>query len=129
MSFVSRVLLFFFYFSVDASTFFVSSVLDCSCPFPSDGPWANGVAVRDAVYSASATLDGTTGQLDMIPGTGDTDGAEADGRAINTVTFCAVNLKPHGTLGGRFEVLSTLGGGEMGNTDTESFQVCRKACT
>lgn len=98
-------------------------LLEHSCPFPSDGPWNLGATVRDAVYSASASLTGATGPLTMLPGEGEADGEEADGRDAEITTFCAVNLRPHGTLGGRFELISTLDGGEIGTTGSEGYQV------
>lgn len=54
-------------------------------------------------------------------------GEDDDGRDPGTVTFCAVNLKPHTTLGARFEVISTAGGGSLLDGDEgEGFQV--RAC-
>lgn len=80
--------------------------------------------MRDAIYAVSSTLVGTTGPLTMLAGEGNADGAEADGRDVDTVTFCAVNLRPHASQGGRFEVISTLNGGELGSaSETGGFQV------
>lgn len=92
---------------------------DRSCPFPANGSWADGAVMRDAVLSASATLVGATGPLSMSVGEDD------DGRDIDTVTFCAVNLKPHTSEGARFEVISTLDGGSLQGEDVEGFQVRR----
>lgn len=94
-----------------------------SCPFSPDGPWENGVILRDGVYSASASLVGATGALGMAVGDGETDGAEADGREASTATFCAVNLRPHSTRGGRFEIIGTLDGQELVNSNSTGFQV------
>lgn len=95
------------------------------CPFPPDGPWENGSRVRSAIYTASTSLVGTTGSLGMVAGDGYGGGAVADGREASSVTYCAVNLRPHAVLGGRFESLSTLDGGELGidNTSNDTFQV------
>eukprot|EP00903_Cladosiphon_okamuranus_P006970 g6784.t1 len=87
-----------------------------SCPFPANGPWANGTVMRDAVLSASATLVGATGPLSMSVGEDD------DGRDVDTATFCAVNLRPHASDGARFEVISTLDGGSLENDDGVGFQ-------
>ncbi|CAB1097281.1 unnamed protein product [Ectocarpus sp. CCAP 1310/34] len=90
-------------------------VLD-SCPFPRNGSWADGALMRDSLLSASGTLVGATGPLGMSVGEDD------DGRDVDTVTFCAVNLKPDATHGARFEVISTLDGATLDSEDGEGFQ-------
>ncbi|CAN0134218.1 unnamed protein product, partial [Ectocarpus sp. 13 AM-2016] len=87
-----------------------------SCPFPRNGSWADGSLMRDSLLSASGTLVGATGPLGMSVGEDD------DGRDANTVTFCAVNLKPDATHGARFEVISTLDGATLESEDGEGFQ-------
>ncbi|CAM9847074.1 unnamed protein product, partial [Pylaiella littoralis] len=86
------------------------------CPFPANGSWTDGLVMRDSVLSASTALVGATGPLDMSIGEDD------DGRNVGTVTFCAVNLRPHATQGARFEIISTLDGGMLGSEDGEGFQ-------
>ncbi|CAM9783735.1 unnamed protein product, partial [Ectocarpus sp. 8 AP-2014] len=87
-----------------------------SCPFPRNGSWADGALMRDSLLSASGTLVGATGPLGMSVGEDD------DGRDADTVTFCAVNLKPDATHGARFEVISTLDGATLESEDGEGFQ-------
>ncbi|CAM9847215.1 unnamed protein product [Pylaiella littoralis] len=86
------------------------------CPFPANGSWADGLVMRDSVLSASTALVGATGPLGMSIGEDD------DGRDVGTVTFCAVNLRPHATQGARFEIISTLDGGTLESEDGEGFQ-------
>ncbi|CAN0067177.1 unnamed protein product, partial [Ectocarpus fasciculatus] len=87
-----------------------------SCPFPTNGSWVDGSLMRDSLLSASGTLVGATGPLGMSVGEDD------DGRDADTVTFCAVNLKPDATHGARFEVISTLDGATLESEDGEGFQ-------
>ncbi|CAN0304266.1 unnamed protein product, partial [Laminaria digitata] len=91
------------------------------CPFPVNGPWANGTAVRDALISASSTLTGATGPLTLSLGAGE-EGGGADGRDVDSVTFCAVNLRPHATYGGRFQAISTLDGATLDVKNSAGFQ-------
>ncbi|CAM9901263.1 unnamed protein product, partial [Scytosiphon promiscuus] len=101
-----------------------------SCPFPLEGPWGDGEEMRDSMVSVSSTLVGATGPLgmSMAGGEGGTDDVEEetyfeqDGRDEETVTFCAVNLKPHTTWGARFEVISTLAGETLESEDGAGFQ-------
>lgn len=79
--------------------------------------------MRDAVYAASSSLTGATGALAMSAGTGDVDGADADGREADGVTFCAMNLRPHATQGGRFEILSALDGADLAQNTSAGFEV------
>lgn len=88
-----------------------------SCPFPSDGPWELGATVRDSVFLASKTLTGATGPLSMSVG------EDHDGRDVDTVTFCAVNLRPHTTWGARFETIGALDGGTLEANTADGFQV------
>eukprot|EP00752_Nemacystus_decipiens_P006992 g6271.t1 len=87
-----------------------------SCPFPANGSWADGAVMRDSVLSASTTLVGATGPLGMSVGEDD------NGRNVDTVTFCAVNLKADASEGARFEVMSTLDGGSLESEDGGGFQ-------
>lgn len=89
------------------------------CPFPVNGSWQNGSVVRDSVYTSSATLEGATGLLNMSVGD------VADGRNVDTVTFCAVNLRPHTSWGGRFEVIRMMNGASLEEEDGEGFQVSK----
>ena len=79
--------------------------------------WANGSVVRDSVYTASSTIKGVTGPLNMSVGD------VADGREVDGVTFCAVNLRPHTSQGGRFEVIKTMKGASLAEEDGEGFEV------
>lgn len=98
-------------------SFAITAAAGRSCPFPTNGPWADGAVMRDSVLSTSATLVGATGPLSMSVGEND------DGRDVDTATFCAVNLKPHASQGARFEVISTVDGGSLESDDGEGFQV------
>ena len=74
--------------------------------------------VRDSIITTSSTLEGTTGPLNMSVGDD-----VADGRDVDGVTFCAVNLRPHTSLGGRFEVIRVMNGSSLNEEDGEGFQV------
>ena len=73
--------------------------------------------VRDSVYTASSTMRGVTGPLTMSVGD------VADGREVDGVTFCAVNLRPHTSQGGRFEVIRAMKGASLAEEDGEGFEV------
>lgn len=88
-----------------------------SCPFRVNASWKDGSMVRDSIITTSSTLEGTTGTLNMSLGD------VADGREVDGVTFCAVNLRPHPSLGGRFEVIRMMNGSSLGEEDGEGFQV------
>lgn len=84
-----------------------------------NGSWKNGSVVRDSIYTSSSTLEGATGLLTMSVG------EVADGRDVDSVTFCAVNLRPHTSRGGRFEVMRTMSGASLGEEGGDGFQVSK----